>query len=114
MSPRIAVLTIGTLVDPAVNPIVSGSSGLKYIFVVVTALGGIASAIGPPFLLKTHAPVLRLWVVKRAHLSDTEKGGSTLAGSQASEARGHRLGFFGAQYVKTFYAVNRERCVSLF
>lgn len=69
-----AVYSLGPLIGPAVGPIAGGfiseTVGFKYVFIVISGLCGIASALGIPFLRETYAPVIRLRLAK--HSSDPE------------------------------------------
>ncbi|KAF8179976.1 major facilitator superfamily domain-containing protein, partial [Mycena galopus ATCC 62051] len=70
-----AIYSLGPLIHPGVGPIMGGfvteTIGIKYVFIVVAGLGGIASALGIPFLKETYAPLLRLRLTKKA--ADPEK-----------------------------------------
>jgi MFS family permease len=70
-----AIYSLGPLIGPVVGPIMGGfiaeTIGIKYVFIVVAGLGGIASALGIPFLKETYAPLLRLRLAKKA--ADPEK-----------------------------------------
>ncbi|KAJ7068800.1 major facilitator superfamily domain-containing protein [Mycena amicta] len=59
-----AIYSLGPLIGPVVGPIAGGfiteKIGIKYVFIVVAALGGISSAVGIPFLRETYAPIIRL------------------------------------------------------
>ncbi|KIP12654.1 hypothetical protein PHLGIDRAFT_123755 [Phlebiopsis gigantea 11061_1 CR5-6] len=63
-----AVYSLGPLIGPAVGPIAGGfiseTVGYKYVFIVISALCGIASALGIPFLRETYSPVIRLRLAK--------------------------------------------------
>ncbi|KAJ7637213.1 multidrug resistance protein 4 [Mycena rosella] len=70
-----AIYSLGPLIGPVVGPIAGGfvteNVGIKYVFIIVAGLGGLASAIGIPILRETYSPILRL---KKAKLSaDPEK-----------------------------------------
>ncbi|KAH9939879.1 major facilitator superfamily domain-containing protein [Amylocystis lapponica] len=70
-----AVYSMGPLIGPVIGPICGGfiaqTVGFKYIFIVISALCGIAAAVGIPFLRETYAPVIRLHLAKKA--ADPEK-----------------------------------------
>ncbi|KAF7794558.1 hypothetical protein EIP86_005693 [Pleurotus ostreatoroseus] len=70
-----AVYSLGPLIGPAVGPIAGGfiaeTIGFKYIFIVISAVSGVAAAFGIPFLRETYAPVIRLRIAKNA--ADPEK-----------------------------------------
>ncbi|KAJ3554503.1 hypothetical protein NM688_g3076 [Phlebia brevispora] len=70
-----AVYSLGPLIGPAVGPIAGGfiaeTIGFKYIFIVIAATCGVASACGIPFLRETYAPVIRLRIAQRS--ADPEK-----------------------------------------
>lgn len=70
-----AVYSLGPLIGPAVGPIAGGfiaeTIGFKYIFIVISAVSGVAAALGIPFLRETYAPVIRLRIAK--HAADPEK-----------------------------------------
>ena len=70
-----AVYSLGPLIGPAVGPIAGGfiaeTIGFKYIFIVISAVSGVAAAFGIPFLRETYAPVIRLRIAK--HAVDPEK-----------------------------------------
>ncbi|KAJ7246604.1 major facilitator superfamily domain-containing protein [Mycena haematopus] len=70
-----AIYSLGPLIGPVVGPIMGGfvteTIGIKYVFIIVAAAGGIASAVGIPFLRETYAPLIRLRRAKNA--TDPEK-----------------------------------------
>ncbi len=70
-----AVYSLGPLIGPAVGPIAGGfigeTIGYKYIFVVISALCGVAAVLGIPFLRETYSPVIRLRLAQKS--SDPEK-----------------------------------------
>ncbi|GJE84455.1 MFS general substrate transporter [Phanerochaete sordida] len=70
-----AVYSLGPLIGPAVGPIAGGfiseTIGFKYVFVVISALCGVAAALGIPFLRETYSPVIRLRLAQK--LGDPEK-----------------------------------------
>ncbi|KAJ7462124.1 multidrug resistance protein 4 [Mycena latifolia] len=59
-----AIYSLGPLIGPVVGPIAGGfvteKIGIKYVFIIVAALGGLASIVGIPFLRETYSPILRL------------------------------------------------------
>ncbi|KAJ7368886.1 major facilitator superfamily domain-containing protein [Mycena albidolilacea] len=65
-----AIYSLGPLIGPVVGPIMGGfvteTVGIKYVFIIVAGLGGIASAIGIPILRETYAPLIRLKRAKKA------------------------------------------------
>jgi predicted MFS family arabinose efflux permease len=69
-----ALFVLGPLIGPVVGPIMGGyisqSIGVKYVFIVISALCGIAALVGIPLLRETYAPVIRL---RLARQSDPEK-----------------------------------------
>ncbi|PPQ99251.1 hypothetical protein CVT24_009296 [Panaeolus cyanescens] len=66
-----ALFSLGPLVGPVVGPIAGGfitqNVGIKYVFIVIGALCGVASCVGIPVLRETYAPIIRL---RRAQKSD--------------------------------------------
>ncbi|KAJ6561452.1 major facilitator superfamily domain-containing protein [Mycena vulgaris] len=70
-----AIYSLGPLIGPVVGPIAGGfvteKIGIKYVFIIVAGLGGVASAIGIPFLRETYSPILRLKIAKLS--ADPEK-----------------------------------------
>ncbi|KAJ7098686.1 multidrug resistance protein 4 [Mycena belliarum] len=70
-----AIYSLGPLIGPVVGPIAGGfvteTIGVRYVFIIVAGLGGIASAVGIPILEETYAPVMRLKTAKQA--ADPEK-----------------------------------------
>ncbi|KAJ7129185.1 major facilitator superfamily domain-containing protein [Mycena epipterygia] len=70
-----AIYSLGPLIGPVIGPIAGGfvteSIGIKYVFIIVAGLGGIASAVGIPLLRETYAPILRLRKAKKS--GDPEK-----------------------------------------
>ncbi|KAF7332555.1 SAP domain-containing protein [Mycena kentingensis (nom. inval.)] len=65
-----ALFSLGPLIGPVIGPIVGGfvtqEIGIKYVFIIVAGLGGIASAVGIPILRETYAPTIRLRRAKKA------------------------------------------------
>ncbi|TFY82605.1 hypothetical protein EWM64_g1411 [Hericium alpestre] len=59
-----AIYSLGPLIGPAIGPIAGGfiaeTIGWKYIFIVITAVCGLASLVGIPFLRETYSPIIRL------------------------------------------------------
>ncbi|KAG6849851.1 hypothetical protein H0H93_004345 [Arthromyces matolae] len=59
-----AVYSLGPLIGPVVGPIAGGfiaqTIGIKWVFIVISILCAVASAIGIPLLKETYAPVIRL------------------------------------------------------
>ncbi|KAJ6521111.1 multidrug resistance protein 4 [Mycena capillaripes] len=70
-----AIYSLGPLIGPVVGPIMGGfvteKVGIKYVFIIVAGIGGLASAVGIPLLRETYAPILRLRRAKKA--ADPEK-----------------------------------------
>ncbi|KAF8187344.1 major facilitator superfamily domain-containing protein [Mycena galopus ATCC 62051] len=70
-----AIYSLGPVIRPGLGPIMSGfvtgTIGIKYVFIIVAGLGGVASAPDIPFLKETYAPLLRLRLAKKA--ADPEK-----------------------------------------
>jgi len=70
-----AIYSLGPLIGPVVGPIIGGfvteSIGIKYVFIIVAGLAGIASVVGFPLLRETYAPILRLRRAKKS--ADPEK-----------------------------------------
>ncbi|KAJ6455268.1 major facilitator superfamily domain-containing protein [Mycena vitilis] len=62
-----ALYNLGPLIGPVVGPILGGKEGfvtekigIKYVFIIVAAVGGLSSALGIPLLRETYAPLIRL------------------------------------------------------
>ncbi|KAF8155816.1 multidrug resistance protein 4 [Crassisporium funariophilum] len=59
-----ALYSIGPLLGPAIGPVAGGfitqKLGLKWVFIIIAMICGIASLVGIPFLKETYAPVIRL------------------------------------------------------
>ncbi|KAJ7118564.1 major facilitator superfamily domain-containing protein [Mycena crocata] len=70
-----AIYSLGPLIGPVVGPIAGGfvaeKIGIKYVFIIVAGLGGIASIVGLPILRETYSPILRLDIAKKS--ADPEK-----------------------------------------
>jgi MFS family permease len=70
-----ALYSLGPLIGPAIGPIAGGFiaqyADVKYVFIVIAALGGIGSLVGIPFLKETYAPVIQYSIAKKA--GNTEK-----------------------------------------
>ncbi|KAJ7217316.1 major facilitator superfamily domain-containing protein [Mycena pura] len=64
-----AIYSLGPLIGPVVGPIAGGfvteKIGIKYVFIIVAALCGVASAYGLPCLVETYAPIIRLRRAKK-------------------------------------------------
>ncbi|KAJ7074033.1 major facilitator superfamily domain-containing protein [Mycena amicta] len=64
LATAMAIYSLGPLIGPVIGPIAGGlvteKIGIKYVFIIVAGLGGIASALGIPFLRETYAPIIRL------------------------------------------------------
>ena len=67
----------GLIVGPIMGGYIVQGIGVKYIFVIASALCGTAGLIGIPFLKETYAPVVRLALAETP--SDPEKVIDTLA-----------------------------------
>jgi len=65
-----ALYSLGPLIGPVVGPIAGGfiaqRIGVKYVFIVISALCGAAALIGIPFLRETYAPVIRLRLAQKS------------------------------------------------
>ncbi|KAJ7867802.1 multidrug resistance protein 4 [Mycena leptocephala] len=74
-SAAMALYTLGPLIGPVLGPIMGGfvteTVGIKWVFIIVAGLGGIASALGFPLVRETYAPLLRLRKAKMS--ADPEK-----------------------------------------
>ncbi|KZP03814.1 MFS general substrate transporter [Athelia psychrophila] len=70
-----ALYSLGPLIGPVVGPIAGGfiaqSIGVKYVFIVIAGLCGIAGLIGVPFLHETYAPVIRVRLAQK--MTDPEE-----------------------------------------
>ncbi|KAF8644914.1 hypothetical protein AX16_008197 [Volvariella volvacea WC 439] len=59
-----AVLSLGPLIGPIVGPIAGGfiaqTIGIKWVFIVIACVSGVAAVVGIPFLRETYAPVIRM------------------------------------------------------
>ncbi|KAM6492968.1 multidrug resistance protein 4 [Amanita muscaria] len=71
-----AVYTLGPLVGPVVGPIAGGFIaqyiGMKWVFIVLAVVAGLASLIGIPLLRETYAPVIEIRKLKE-QANDPEK-----------------------------------------
>ncbi|KAG9317591.1 major facilitator superfamily domain-containing protein [Chiua virens] len=71
-----ALYTLGPLIGPAIGPVMGGfisqTVGIEYVFYVIVALCGAASALAIPFLRETYAPIIRRRL--HAHRADPEQG----------------------------------------
>jgi MFS family permease len=70
------VTSAGFVVGPIAGGFIAQHIGLKYIFIIMSALCGVAALIGIPCLKETYAPVIRLRLGKLS--SDSEKVAQTL------------------------------------
>ncbi|KAJ6560589.1 major facilitator superfamily domain-containing protein [Mycena vulgaris] len=66
-----AIYSLGPLIGPVVGPIAGGgfvieSIGVRWMFLIVAALGGVASVIGLPLLRETYSPVIRVRKAEKA------------------------------------------------
>ncbi|KAF5381256.1 hypothetical protein D9615_008392 [Tricholomella constricta] len=88
-----ALFTLGPLIGPAVGPIAGGfiaqTVSIKWVFIVIAVVCGVAALFGIPFLRETYAPVLRYR--KAVESRDPEK----IAKAHAALVRGSegRLAF---------------------
>ncbi|KAL1666551.1 major facilitator superfamily domain-containing protein [Schizophyllum commune] len=59
-----ALYTLGPLLGPVIGPICGGfiaqSIGIKWVFIIIAILNGVASVIGLPILRETYHPYLRM------------------------------------------------------
>ena len=59
----------GPLIGPVVGPIAGGfiaqTVGVKWVFIVIACLNGVAAAVGIPLLRETYHPILRKRIAKR-------------------------------------------------
>jgi len=71
-----AIYSMGPLIGPVVGPIAGGyiseTIGIKWIFIIITLLAGVAGILGIIFLRETYEPVLRARLIKET-VSDKEK-----------------------------------------
>jgi len=63
------------VIAPVTGGFIAQTIGFKYVFIITSALCGLAALIGIPFLRETYAPVIRL---KLARSSNLEKMTQTL------------------------------------
>lgn len=56
----------GPVVGPIAGGFIAQSIGIKYVFIVISGLCGLASLVGIPLLKETYAPVIRLRLAKKA------------------------------------------------
>ncbi|KZS94405.1 MFS general substrate transporter [Sistotremastrum niveocremeum HHB9708] len=71
-----AIFSMGPLIGPVIGPIAGGfvseTVGVKWVFIIITCVAGIASALGIPILKESYAPILRVkYAVRDGH--DKEK-----------------------------------------
>jgi len=86
-----ALYSLGPLIGPVVGPVAGGfitqTIGVKWVFIIIAIVCGVAGAIGIPLLRETYAPVIRL---RRARKSgDPEAAGR--AHPHLQEAHGSKL-----------------------
>jgi len=66
-----AVYSLGPLIGPVVGPIAGGfiaqTVGVKWVFIVISVLCGLAAIVGIPVLKETYGPVIRLRRAKRSN-----------------------------------------------
>ncbi|KAF9051365.1 multidrug resistance protein 4 [Panaeolus papilionaceus] len=65
-----AIFSLGPLLGPALGPIAGGfitqTVGIKWVFIVIAIVCGVASLVGIPLLRETYAPVIRLRKARRS------------------------------------------------
>jgi len=59
---------IGFVIAPVAGGFIAQTIGFKYVFIITSALCGLAALIGIPFLRETYAPVIRLRLARSSHL----------------------------------------------
>ncbi|KAL1704529.1 major facilitator superfamily domain-containing protein [Schizophyllum commune] len=61
--------SMGPLIGPVVGPIAGGfiaqTVGVKWVFIVIACLNGVAAAVGIPLLRETYHPIIRKRIAKR-------------------------------------------------
>ncbi|TFK19878.1 MFS general substrate transporter [Coprinopsis marcescibilis] len=71
-----ALFSLGPLFGPAIGPAAGGfiaqDLGMKWVFIIIAIVSGVASLIGIPFLKETYAPVIRLQKAKRSANPEAE------------------------------------------
>jgi MFS family permease len=71
-----AIYTMGPLIGPVIGPIAGGfiaeTIGFKWVFIIISIIGGVASILGILLLRETYHPVLRARLVKQC-VSDNQK-----------------------------------------
>ncbi|KAI0079771.1 multidrug resistance protein 4 [Panus rudis PR-1116 ss-1] len=109
-SSAMAIYSLGPLLGPAIGPIASGfitqSVGYKWIFVVIGGLGGVASALGLPFLRETYGPVIRLRIAKK--MGDPEKAKAMHPHLEAVHGPGHQLHLVWTNVTRPFILLTRS------
>jgi MFS family permease len=75
---------IGFVIAPVTGGFIAQNIGFKYVFIIISALCGLAALIGIPFLRETYAPVIRL---RLARSSNLEKATQTFAPENQSIGR---------------------------
>lgn len=103
-----AVYSLGPLLGPSIGPIAGGFiaqySDVKYVFVTIAALCGVASVVGIAFLRETFAPVIQYQIATKEgdtdrmkHLRAVQTAGSTSA-----------LGYLGVNVMRPFVYLSRS------
>ncbi|KAG6916738.1 hypothetical protein DXG01_005558 [Tephrocybe rancida] len=63
-----AIYSLGPLIGPVIGPIAGGfiaqNVGVKWVFIVIALLHGVAALLGIPLLKETYGPIIRLWRAK--------------------------------------------------
>lgn len=67
-----AIFSMGPLIGPVIGPIAGGfvseTVGVKWVFIIITCVAGVASAFGIPVLKESYAPILRVkYAVRDGH-----------------------------------------------
>ncbi|KZV92010.1 MFS general substrate transporter [Exidia glandulosa HHB12029] len=97
------IYSLGPLLGPVIGPVAGGfiveTIGFKYVFVIVSALGGISLIIGIPVLRETYAPVI---IERRA-----------IRLAKAAEARGEKVTVPKPSSIKNVLWLNLSRPFTL-
>jgi len=95
-----ALFSLGPLVGPVVGPIAGGfiaqTIGIKWVFIVIACICGVASLIGIPLLRETYAPVI---LARRAARSNDPETG---ANGTPSLQKAHGLSFLWVNLSRPF------------
>lgn len=67
----LTLLSLGPVVGPIAGGFIAQSIGVRYVFIVISGLCGIAALIGIPLLKETYAPTIRLRIARQS--ADPEK-----------------------------------------